>query len=728
MSKRRLFLSILVGVLSMTGPASAELILHWAFDEGSGAVAHDSSGYGRDGTVVGDPAWVAGKIGGALDLDGIDDHVVDETAGDYINGLEAITICLWIKSDILGTDKGFIILEDPTGGDNRNIRYDAASWAWEGGTNLIKIALDSTGGHQAHEGSDNTQTTEWQHVTMVWSSGNELMLYIDGELDPPRGTDAGVEGTVSGVTKLMVGKGCKDADGGWDGLVDDVRIYNEALSAEDIQTAMVGEGYPYAIGPEPADGALYEDTWVSLSWKAGDFAVSHDVYLGDNYDDVSDATIDSEVFRGNQTATFYVAGFPGYAYPEGLVPGTTYYWRIDEVNEANPESPWKGPVWSFSIMPNTAYNPDPADNAEFVGPEDVVLSWTPGFGAKLHTVYLGDDYDEVNNATGGMLQGTVTYNPGPLELEKVYYWRVDEFDAVGTHKGEVWTFTTPGAVGNAQPADGAADVAMTTALSWTPATNATSHQVYLGLDKAAVRNADTGSPEYQGSAALGSESIDPGKLAWDTMYYWRVDAVTNTGPVKGPIWSFTTADFIVVDDFESYTDDDIVGEAIWQSWIDGFGMADNGAQVGYLLPPYAEQTIVHGGAQSMPLLYTNEAGVTNSEASLTLTALRDWTEDGVTELSLWFRGNVSNAADPLYVAVSNTAGVPAVVAHDDPGAARKGGWIQWTIPLQAFADQGITLNNVDKVAVGLGSKSGMTSSGGSGTMYFDDLRLYRSGP
>jgi len=483
-----------------------------------------------------------------------------------------------------------------------------------------------------------------------------------------------------------------------------------------------------ATKPIPQNGSMHFDTWVNLSWTPGEFAVSHDVYLGDNYDDVSNATPDADFFRGNQTEDFCVAGFPGFAYPDGLVPGTTYYWRIDEVNEANPNSPWKGDVWSFSLPPKTAYDPDPADNAEFVDPDDVTLSWTAGYGAKLHTVYIGDDYDEVSNATGGMMVGPTTYKPGPLELEKVYYWRVDEFDAVQTYKGDVWTFTTPGAVGNAQPANGAVGVAMTTALSWTPATNAASHELYLGLDEEAVRSADSSAPEYKGSVALGSESYDPGKLTWHTTHYWRVDEVYNAGPVKGPIWSFTTADFLVVDDFEGYTDDDVAGEAVWQHWIDGFGIADNGAQAGNLVPPYCEQSIVHGGAQSMPLLYTNEAGVTNSEATLTLTAPRDWTEEGVGALSLWFRGYFDNAADPLYVAVSNMAGAPAVAAHENPEAAQAGNWTRWLIPLQTFADQGINLTNVDKIAIGLGSKSGMAVVGGTGTIFVDDIALYRSEP
>ena len=477
-----------------------------------------------------------------------------------------------------------------------------------------------------------------------------------------------------------------------------------------------------AAHPNPDDGALINQTWCTLTWTAGDFAVSHDVYIGDNFDDVDTGAGDT--FRGNQVSTFFTVGFPGFPYPDGLVPGTTYYWRIDEVNEADPNSPWKGNVWSFSVAPKTAYNPNPADGAEFVD-LNARLSWTAGMGAILHTVYFGDDFDEVNNATQGVMAGTTTFNPGPLEEEKVYYWRVDEFDAVETHKGNVWTFATPGAVGVPQPANGASSVPMTTTLSWTPADNAVSHEVYLGLDRETVRNASTGSPEYKGSQPLGSESYDPGKLTWHTTYHWRVDTVYDTGPVKGPIWSFTTADFIVVDDFESYTDNDAAGEAIWQHWIDGFGVPDNGAQVGNLLPPYTEQRLVHGGSQSMPLFYTNEAGVTNSEATLALTATRDWTAESVGELSLWFRGDPDNAAEPLYVAVSNTSGVPAVVAHEDLNVAKARSWKEWVIPLQAFANQGIDLSNVDTIAIGLGSKAGTAAPGGSGTTYIDDICLYR---
>ncbi|HUT45609.1 MAG TPA: hypothetical protein VMX36_04955, partial [Sedimentisphaerales bacterium] len=88
-------------------------------------------------------------------------------------------------------------------------------------------------------------------------------------------------------------------------------------------------------------------------------------------------------------------------------------------------------------------------------------------------------------------------------------------------------------------------------------------------------------------------------------------------------------------------------------------------------------------------------------------------------------GIASNAAEPLYVAVSNSAGTPAVVVHDDPAAAQIGAWTEWVIPLQEFADQGIVLTNVDRIAIGLGTKGNMTTPGGSGKMFFDDIRLYR---
>jgi hypothetical protein len=289
------------------------------------------------------------------------------------------------------------------------------------------------------------------------------------------------------------------------------------------------------------------------------------------------------------------------------------------------------------------------------------------------------------------------------------------------------------------PSNGAAGTKMTPILRWGEGDFAASHEVYFGTDADAVANADKTSPEYKVTKALGDESYDPGKLAWHTAYYWRVDEVNDLNPDSpwvGNLWSFTTGDFLVVDDFEDY---DAGDNQIWYSWHDGLGygtpgtadfFAGNGTggAVGdETTASYTEETIVHGGTKAMPLAYdNNKQGYSKySETELKLTAPRDWTEEGVTDLSLWFYGDPNNSAELLYVAVSNSAGAPAVVVYDDPAAATTDTWTEWVIPLQAFADQGITLTNVDRIAVGLGTRGNTAIAGGSGKMFFDDIRLYR---
>jgi hypothetical protein len=695
--------------------AQAELVGWWEFNEGSGNIVLDSSGNDNNGTLHDNAGWSDGKIGLALQLSGADGHG-EIPFSDSLRILNQgdFTISAWLLANVTPPPANKLVLQQTDlNGTGRSLLFLHSS-------NEIRTFAGgaATGSGVAMEAG------EWVHAAVVVTelgATDSIQMFVNGIASGAANTSLGME---SCEGQYHIGSHKNVANNVWDGLIDDLRIYNHALTESELAAAMegTGEGYPFARSPSPADGTLHPDTWVTLTWSPGDFAVSHDVYLGDNFDEVDNGTGDT--FQGSQTTTMLVVGFPGFPFPEGLVPGTTYYWRIDEVNEADPNSPWKGPIWSFSIPPKTAYNPDPADGAEFVDPNNVTLSWTPGFGAILHTAYFGDDYDEVNNATGGAPLGGATYKPGPLEREKVYYWRVDEFDAAETHKGDIWSFTTPGAVGNANPANGSADVGMNAILSWIASDSADSHELYLGTDKETVRNADKSSAEYKGSSALSAESHDPGLLDAGTTYYWRVDEVDAQGnTTKGPLWIFTTGAFLSIDDFEGYTDDDAAGEAIWQTWVDGFGIADNGAQAGYLLPPYAEQNNIHGGSQSMPLLYTNEGSVTNSEASLTLAAARDWTQANVAELSLWFRGGSANAAEPLYVSVANTAGAPAVVAQDDLNAAQTGIWTQWIIPLQAIADQGITLTNVDKFAVGLGTKSGTAGPGGSGTIFIDDIRL-----
>ena len=525
------------------------------------------------------------------------------------------------------------------------------------------------------------------------------------------------------------------------------RIYvigGHEVKVEPITTVEAYQPAPwsFAHGPIPADGALHSDTWVNLSWGSGDFAASHDVYLGDNFNQVSDATKDSDIFRGNSIETSFIAGFTGVAYPDGLMPGTTYYWRIDEVNDAEPNSPWKGPVWSFMIQPKIAYHPIPADGADSVD-LNVELSWAAGLDTVLHTVYFGDNFNDVNNATGNQNQVATTYRPEPLEFGKTYYWRIDELTrgrGAEIHKGNIWSFTARGAAGSLNPSNGAIRVGMNPILSWTPADDATIHQIYFGTDKEAVRNADTNSPEYKGTQMLGNEGYDPGTLSWNTTYYWRVDEITSDNPdnpLPGSVWSFTTGDFLVIDDFESYNADN----QIWWSWKDGTGYANHPTE-----PPYAgngsgskvgdESTDstagdyrVHEGQQSMPFWYdNNKTGFLQySETTLTLSSMHDWTENGVRTLSIWFACDwdwrtdlPTNDAERMYVVINDDA----VVYHDNPDVAIIYGWTEWRIDLQEFVDQGVDLTNVHTISIGFGDRNN-PQPGGKGLMSFDDIRLYR---
>ena len=689
------FAFVLVLVAAGTGKAAEPgLIGWWRFDEGSGTVARDSSGRGNDGAIKGDPQWVAGKTGSALELDGNGDYV--EVGGVGISGTAPRTVAGWAKASTTSIPSWTTIFGFAPGGSTDGTYFD--------------IEVDDTGNYvvniQGWQAILGPVDTQWHHFAATYS-GAGGSWYLDGQL-----VDS-LDGAVGTIDQVRIGAGLSSSNY-FPGVVDDVRIYDRSLTPDEIMKLMAGPG---AYDPDPVDDALHEDTTLTLGWRAGNGAVSHDVYFGDNFDDVNDGT--GEAFQGNQATVYFVAGYAPNPFPDGLVPGTTYYWRIDEV-QADGTAKHKGDIWSFWIPSSSAYNPEPADGAEFVD-ANAVFTWTPGFEAKLHTIYMGTNFNDVNNAAGGPPLGDVSYSPGVLEPERVYYWRVDEFDALETHKGDVWSFTTPGAVGNPQPANGAADAQMIAKLAWAPADNAASHELYFGVDKNAVKNATPASPECIGARALGSESYDPGKLAWNTAYYWRVDEVYPAETIKGLVWNFTTADFISVDDFESYDDIDPLGgqpgiNRIFDKWIDGFlTPATNGAIVGHSLPPYAEQTIVHSGGQSIPYRYDNS--LKTSEATLTLVYPRDWTEEGITKLSLWFRGDPANAADRIYVALNGTA----VVYHDDASATQKAGWNEWVIDLAAF---GVDLSNVSTISIGIGTR-GSPAAGGAGQMYFDDIRLSR---
>jgi len=282
-----------------------------------------------------------------------------------------------------------------------------------------------------------------------------------------------------------------------------------------------------------------------------------------------------------------------------------------------------------------------------------------------------------------------------------------------------------------QPISGTApDVEHVPPISWSAGEDAAQHDVYFGTDELSVGDADASDATgiYRGRQSTTGYTPPEG-LPWGTgPYYWRIDEVKADGTIsQGMVWNFSVGDFLNVDDFESYNDIDPPepeSNRIFESWADGFASpTTNGALVGNDLPPYAEAraAYVHSGTQAMPLSYDNNGKYSEATLALAGTA-RDWTRQEVAELSLWFRGESANAAEPMYVALNGTA-----VYHDNPNATQAGAYEQWLIPLQTFADLGVTLHNVTSVAIGFGTP-GSAAAGGSGTMYIDDLRLYQVTP
>lgn len=237
------------------------LIVYWSFDESDGQTASDVLG-SNEATLTGSASWEpnGGKIGGALKLDGTGSTAEDTNGANYINGLSAFSVSVWVKSSSIDSDRGIFHGIDPDGSDDIfTLRYDAKGWAG-GGTNVIKAGITTTGGAQAYESTSNMQITEWQHLLLTWSSGSQLALYIDGTLDDPTDNSDATEGEITDVTKFVIGKGAKDGpDKSWNGLIDEIHLYDRVLDAGEIASLASGLN----VTPVEARGKL-ATVWGNL--------------------------------------------------------------------------------------------------------------------------------------------------------------------------------------------------------------------------------------------------------------------------------------------------------------------------------------------------------------------------------------------------------------------------------------------------------------------------------
>jgi hypothetical protein len=279
------------------------------------------------------------------------------------------------------------------------------------------------------------------------------------------------------------------------------------------------------------------------------------------------------------------------------------------------------------------------------------------------------------------------------------------------------------------PAHHAIDVTRTPTLSWLSSPEGAEHDVYFGQDEQAVSEATPQTAAvYQGRQSTATTTFSPGALAWGRTYYWRVDEVRQDdprSPWKGGTWSFSAADSVVlavVDDFEAYNDDWIAGSLLFDTWTEG-----GNALVGNWDPPegpYAEQTIVHGARQSMPLAYDNTRQPWYSQAERIWDTPQDWTRGDPEALTLYVCGQAGNGPDSLYVTIQDCAGHVAELPHPDARAAQAAQWQRWDIPLADLRALGVDLASVKKMMIGVGNCS-IPRPGGKGKITVDDIRLTR---
>jgi hypothetical protein len=418
-------------------PATVETGHVYLFDSVTGTEVPDDSANDNTGNILGEPTVVEGLRGQALQLDGVDDGVLlPDADGINLGTHQNHTVIVVFKcADVTKSEKQCVYEE---GGSTRGLTiyvHEGLVWAaawnradyepqWNPGT-FISAPISSdqwvTVAAVLRDGGPGQEGGKFE----MWMDGQFIGAGPGGQLQG-RSDDNGV-GNVQGQT--IFHDSIVDAGYWFEGTIDEIWILNEAPDTV----------VPVAVAPTPADGAVIYSTPVDLFWKPSSLAVEQDLYFGENFDEVDAGAANTFLALG-QTA----AGVDAPITVEDLVADTTYYWRIDTIDEANPDSPLKGQIWSFTLASQKATEPSPTVGAMFVNPA-TTLSWVAGLNAQSHTVYISDNLDDVSNATdGGTTVSESSFTPeAPLETGKVYYWRVDEYDGVNTHKGDIWSFETP---------------------------------------------------------------------------------------------------------------------------------------------------------------------------------------------------------------------------------------------------------------------------------------------
>jgi len=651
------------------------LIGWWACDEGSGSTVADSSPNGNDGTAFdGDLIWGPGIHGTAIQLVGT---LVEIPAIDLT--LTECTMAGWIKPN--GTQPAWASIMMTRGsatGLNMNPDTSDLQLAYHWG--------DGAGTWGYRPGlylADN----EWNFAA-VTVSASEAIIYLNAE---ETAVNAVAHGAVDWSANVYLGgdgSGSFDARRVSDAWLDDVSLFSRALTADEIADIMLGLGDPaLASNPSPMNEGTDIPRDDDLSWKAGEGATAHDVYFGTSLADVEAGDAGVLVSQSQSATTFD---------PGRLEFGQTYYWRVDEHNA---EGIATGDVWSFEVEPfayavenvtvttNTTSEGDsqpekiidgsglndagqhsvtaadmwlgtpgaeaPVLEFEFdqVYKLDEMVVWNYnvlfelmlGFGLKDVTVEYsadGTEWTMLGDVEFAQATAKTTYEAntsvdfGGVAVKAVRLTVNSAYGPLGQYGlSEVRFMYIPATAREPQPDDGKTNVAPDATLGWRAGREAATHEILVSASAEAVLDGsavvDTVADATYPMAGLG--------LEFGTTYYWKVNEVNEAeaiGTWAGPLWRFAIEDYAVIDNFESYTDDD--GSRVYEAWLDGW-INNTGSTVGYIEAPFAEQTVVNSGRQSMPLQYDNSVAPLYSEAERDFSNV-NWNTNGADRLVVNYRG------------------------------------------------------------------------------------------
>jgi hypothetical protein len=756
---------------SIVQAALPDPISMWRFEEGSGETAVDAGIGGHHGTLVGDVSFVQDEERGSVLEFGTSESYIDTHAGITELGNADFSMAAWIHT----FQDGAAIVGKTN--DDREWSFHEKQFYLSAGTEQGAPVAGGAHfyGNQAGEiwGATPVNGGGWQHVCVTWDNDtDEQHIYVNGELDDlsPVWVYYGGRGdNVGDVVRIGYdGSGNSTAD--FSGRMDDVAIFDVTLTPEQVLELMHLPLPENASSPLPYDRAtdlLPQE--IVLSWTPGPSANTHNVYFGMSFADVNDASVSNPLgvlASETQSDTSYAPGLLEY--------GQTYYWRVDEVKGAPDFAVIKGAVWSFAteavglpiatVMATASSSDrshDPSRTIDGSGlnemnqhgtlADDMWLS-APGSPAwiqyefdkayKLHEMRVwnanqaleflfafgvkdvvvetsvdGVDWTVVEGATQ-FAQGTgsPTYEHNTtIDLAGLLakYVRINinsGWGFAGIYSlSEIKFLTIPT---SARYPQATVEESMEVVLDWRAGREAVQHELYLGTDPDNLPLVDT----------LEENQYSAGVLTYGSTYFWRVDEVNQAASptrYEGDLWSFVIPDFAVVDGFESYDDN---CNRVFFVWQDGWGHNGEedcgvapfngngtGSLVGNANAPFAERSIVYSGNQSMPLGYDGFGSETDKHSVVPA----NWAQGGAETLVLFFSGLPENASGQIYVKVNG-----AKVVHSSTSAIQSPDWQQWNIDLASI---GTDLSNITSLSLGV-------DSSGPGTVYVDDIRLYRVAP